>query len=624
MIGDRPVNITIEEAETYRRKLSEMSYNDLNDLKCHVSLLEKIISDTPSKSIPEEFRNWQVNSQTKMTFTDFELATESEFPKMPINQALGEVLYKRKTKKEVTDVKDTFPVMSFDERRYTAMLSKGSSFEFPQELYEHIYYENFTASYSKNDTPSENENTHHWYSSLDKEEIDDGSTYLLTLRPYTSETYKYSAYFHSSSQHKSHTADDILRLIENKYEDIRVIPNVYEVYHPQLIKVEVQDDKGNDISEDVKRADPEFKFVYGEKGVMGEEITIRPPNLTSENLELLRVEEYNDNNNQTSPKKHSNRGFTTKLSVDKKRIVMVYRENKKTVTYETNTNYSFPQETVLIGDGLKNPEKKYGELKNGIKYLDGWYKNGDFRSARWKFLDEAFFYDEVEEDLTLSALWKLPMLEPENGNHVKQDMYKKGNGISYHDGLRVQYVSDFDFGTVGLNNQRQTRTKSKKDTILGENGFNKEVAPFISIIDERPQASPWELHLKFNYFHTKYKEKGLLGIGNRYRKYEFKAPYYLNVKPNEKYYSLDENSLQFEDNKKVEVNTPTKIISSDLAKEGSWTVNFGEKNQSGKLESNIELVIPQNTKSPEYIVSPDKERYLYTSTLEWQLSVPIR
>lgn len=215
------------------------------------------------------------------------------------------------------------------------------------------------------------------------------------------------------------------------------------------------------------------------------------------------------------------------------------------------------------------------------------------------------------------------MLEPETGNHVKQDMFKKGNSISYHDGLRVQYVSDFDFGTVALNNQRQTRTKSKKDTIPGENGFDKEVAPFISIIDERAQAAPWELSLKFNYFHTKYKEKVFLGISKE-RTYAFEAPYYLNIEPNEKYYSLDENSLQFADNKEVKVNTPTKIISSDLAKEGSWTVNFGKKNQSGKLESNIELVIPPNTNDPKYIVSPEKRRYLYTSTLEWQLSVPIR
>ncbi|MEG2709043.1 MAG: WxL domain-containing protein, partial [Vagococcus sp.] len=160
-------------------------------------------------------------------------------------------------------------------------------------------------------------------------------------------------------------------------------------------------------------------------------------------------------------------------------------------TVSFNSLGGSPITSQVVEDGQKvevpkNPEDEQREFK-------GWYTTENL----------TILYDfnqPVTDNITLYAKWRSSIVDPIDGDKVIEPTNPVNKTT---EDLRIQYVSDFNFGE-NRNDLSELSVKANEDSVIGEKNVKRKVPAFVSIIDDRPQttriSSPWELRVKNTSF----------------------------------------------------------------------------------------------------------------------------
>ena len=264
-----------------------------------------------------------------------------------------------------------------------------------------------------------------------------------------------------------------------------------------------------------------------------------------------------------------------------------WRIQKYKVQFETNGGSKVDSQSVEEGKKSTKPT----DPTYPAKEFKGWYKTNEF-------IEEFNFDQPITEDITLYAKWRSKILDPKDGKTpvtpVEGDKEKPQNNTSKE--LRIQYVSDFDFGKV-KNSSLASQELSDGDSVLTDQNEKKEVPSFISIIDDRPKnKGSWSLYSKATSFvsQTGHEMMGaeLILKDLNYAKEMSKTP------------SIEGNSIN------LSTSDPQLITkSSNETSNGSWSLAFGSLNSRNKSTGAV-LSIPRNT---------IKANTDYHSVIEWTL-----
>lgn len=168
---------------------------------------------------------------------------------------------------------------------------------------------------------------------------------------------------------------------------------------------------------------------------------------------------------------------------------------KWTVTFNSNGGTSVLSQTVDNGNKASKPQNP---IRDGYT-LTGWYSDSD--------LTKPYDFDAaVTSNLTLYAKWEKtnnPIVNPEDGETpiIPEDPItgneKPQNPIK--ENIRIQYVSDFDFGSH-KNNSAELLTPSSGDYGELSTSEKKNVVSFLSIIDDRTTVTNWSLSATSSVF----------------------------------------------------------------------------------------------------------------------------
>ncbi|WP_415674392.1 InlB B-repeat-containing protein, partial [Vagococcus fessus] len=264
-----------------------------------------------------------------------------------------------------------------------------------------------------------------------------------------------------------------------------------------------------------------------------------------------------------------------------------WRIQKYKVQFDTNGGSKVDSQSVEEGKKSTKPT----DPTYPAKEFKGWYKTNEF-------IEEFDFDQPITEDITLYAKWRSKILDPKDGKTpvtpVEGDKEKPQNNTSKE--LRIQYVSDFDFGKV-KNSSLASQELSDGDSVLTDQNEKKEVPSFISIIDDRPKnKGSWSLYSKATSFvsQTGHEMMGaeLILKDLNYAKEISKTP------------SIEGNSINLS-------TSDSQLItkSSNETSNGSWSLAFGSLNSKNKSTGAV-LSIPRNT---------IKANTDYHSVIEWTL-----
>lgn len=262
------------------------------------------------------------------------------------------------------------------------------------------------------------------------------------------------------------------------------------------------------------------------------------------------------------------------------------------VTFESNGGSSIPEQRVKDGELAQQPS----DPSYPNKVFVGWFEDSPL-TTQWNFTTP------VTRDITLYAKWRSKIVDPNNGVDPltpidPKDESDKPTNPTRED-LRIEYVSDFDFGTH-QNTAGKLALKSAGDHGKAANDTTKAVPSFVSIIDDRPNnnTTSWSLQAKASTFKD---EKGEPLKGAR----------------------LLLSDLNYADNGKqrpevtkdvVDLSGDYVPITDTLGKKignGTWSLAFG-KLDSNQRSTGVTLDIAQGY---------GKKQAEYSTTIDWELVV---
>lgn len=147
-------------------------------------------------------------------------------------------------------------------------------------------------------------------------------------------------------------------------------------------------------------------------------------------------------------------------------------------------------------------------------------------------------------------------------------------------GLRIQYVSGFDFGTNIRNLLSSNSVLSKGDYGSTEDGATKNVPAFVSINDDRKAPTGWDLSVSTTDFVNQTTNTSLKGAYMTLSDFKYNGP--ATQKPEVV-------------NKNVEISsTPSLVSSSTTGLYGSWSLALGDITSDEK-SSGVNLTVPKNS-----------------------------
>lgn len=259
------------------------------------------------------------------------------------------------------------------------------------------------------------------------------------------------------------------------------------------------------------------------------------------------------------------------------------------LTFESNDGDIVPPQTITIGE--KGQEPKQPLRTNYI--FDGWYRDISLTVPY-------DFNTVIENDLTVYAKWRRTITNPENGQSGFTPKEEQTNSEkeqnSTKENLRIQYASDFDFGSHP-NTAKELIIYPKGD--YGQLGTTntKGVVSFISIIDDRSTSSEWSLTVSSNKFSTT-------------DEVELEGAQLIFSKMN---YSGYDKAPQVNTSDKLLLSTSEQQVSksgSGLGT-GSWSLSFGSLTNEGTT-SGVQLYLPKGHA---------KKLETYTTVIDWTLVV---
>lgn len=179
---------------------------------------------------------------------------------------------------------------------------------------------------------------------------------------------------------------------------------------------------------------------------------------------------------------------------------------------------------------------------------------------------------------------KVTIVDPEDGvtpfTPENQSTGEIADQNQSTDDLRIQYVSNFDFGENTRDLIQSNTLLSKVDYGSTESGQTKNVPSFVSINDDRKAPTGWDLSVSTNDFVNKATNTTLKGA-------------YMTLS-NFKYNGSAEQKPDVV-NKNVEISsTPSLVSSSDTGLYGSWSLALGDVT-SGDKSSGVNLTVPKNS-----------------------------
>ena len=159
----------------------------------------------------------------------------------------------------------------------------------------------------------------------------------------------------------------------------------------------------------------------------------------------------------------------------------------------------------------------------------------------------------------------------ESGNDAPQNETKSD--------LRIQYVSNFDFGATNRNLIVSKDILSSADYGTPEGGMAKKVPTFVSVNDDRKHPTGWDLSVSTTDFVQNTNGTVLKGAYMTLSNFEYKGT--LTQKPEVA-------------TKPVEILSDKTSVSSDqIGMNGSWSLALGDLTNTDK-SSGVNLTVPKN------------------------------
>lgn len=263
------------------------------------------------------------------------------------------------------------------------------------------------------------------------------------------------------------------------------------------------------------------------------------------------------------------------------------------VTFDSKGGSSVPTQENIENKALATEPPN--PTKSGYTF-DGWYDSEEYTT-------KMNFATQITKDYNLVAKWRSSVVDPSDGKTpVTPIDPTTGNDKpqnSTEEDLRIQYISDFDFGTQKISTDEQ-RYASKADYVKTSGNTKKWVSPFISVIDDRPvkaKQTPWTLSVErsdLKDINSTHEVKGarLLFSNVTYQGTLLKKP----VVP------------------VPDVEIPLKGQAINISSsgqnlgDGSWSLSLGKVSSTDK--STVNLLIPQDT---------GRKTSTYTTIIDWNL-----
>lgn len=169
--------------------------------------------------------------------------------------------------------------------------------------------------------------------------------------------------------------------------------------------------------------------------------------------------------------------------------------------------------------------------------------------------------------------------------------------------LRIDYVSNFDFGTIEFNGVDDVSVSAKPET-WGNNGNTTNIPNFVQVTDERGENSGWELTVTQEGSFKTENDRELKAASITLSNIQAKS---LNDSQDPEYAS--EVTLVPGDSESIAVADPTDPTEiSEAIGVGTSIIQFGDTETMGK---SVQLNVPGG-------VTVEKEE-AYTTTLVWTL-----
>lgn len=276
------------------------------------------------------------------------------------------------------------------------------------------------------------------------------------------------------------------------------------------------------------------------------------------------------------------------LNQRKRAIVFYYDAKPQTyqVEFETNGGSKINSQTVEEGSKAKKPSP---DPTFDNKRFKGWYIDE-------KLTTPYDFNKPVNSNLILYAKWESPIVNPEDGDTPIIPLDPE-NQNKTKDGLRIQYVSDFEFGEK-KNEFRKEISGHAAGDIVKQNSKEKTVPAFVSVIDDRPLHSneyQWELRAKSEPFKD---TKDETTIDNA------------SILLSDLNYARTLNKKPYAANNTLNISADSQLLSHNGdTKGGTWSLAFGQL-ENGK-STGVTIKIPAATA---------KKNADYYAIINWELT----
>lgn len=274
-------------------------------------------------------------------------------------------------------------------------------------------------------------------------------------------------------------------------------------------------------------------------------------------------------------------------SVQASATVRLKDEKKWTVTFESNGGTLVDSQQVIDNQKATEPANPDYEIRE----FKGWYED--------KGLERKYDFNQpVNEDITLYARWRSPIVNPLNGVEAVQPVEPENKT---NKDLRIQYVSDFDFGKH-KNGKDELIVNSLGDQIIKENNKKETVPSFVSIIDDRPNhlRADWQLEISSSPFKTE--------NGAELKNSSFNLS-------NIHYQGVEDGPIIGNDSLTLSGEPQIITESSKGLKGYSWSMAFGNLIDNNQKVSGVTLGMPYGSY---------KENKAYQAEINWKLTPKLK
>lgn len=357
-----------------------------------------------------------------------------------------------------------------------------------------------------------------------------------------------------------------------------------DTIHPQIVKSIHVDRQTGKVLKRVTN--------HGINNYYGNQVTVSKEQFAGYNYDGLEVI-TNKNKKITS----NNQRWQGNLNEDKRGIVFYYKAippeppkkpdppkpKEYQVIFDSRGGSAVSSQKILEKARVNQPK---APTYSGKRFM-GWYEDTSLTKVYQ-------FNQPVVKNITLYAKWRSDILDPTDGKTpvtpVKEKQEKLQNKTTKD--LRIQYVSDFDFGKV-TNTVAEIKQLAQGDYVKTSSGLTKEVPAFISIIDDRPgKVKGWRLSAEASPFVTQ-KNDHQLSHSNIYL-----SPIKAFDQPNKA-----NQSINISQGKK-------QIINHQSSQTGSFSYAFGGLNQEKGSTGAILNISAHSV----------KKNQMYYGSIDWELT----